>query len=228
MHEESDHTYRLRPYFRNIGIVGTSFFLCAWGGSVLAAYFNADGSFARPVLAIVFFSVGWGSLTLVSVWLTLIYLKYRLFLSDDTVRHVGVLKTKTISLDTVQQLKWRVFPQGGSCVLTCTDTNIKIEFNNFSKAEKSHLITFLRQRVCGGCQENWDSFHNRFLVHSPERAWQQRSAKRILILGIFAFAAAFAVIWMSGGGVEYLVISVVNILVGAWAAFRKRRTQKAA
>jgi hypothetical protein len=225
MCEECDHTYRLRPYFRNIGIVCTSIFLFTWVGSVLAAYFNIDGSFAKPALAIAFFSIGCGVPTLLGIWLIVAYVKYRLLVDHNTICHVGVLQTKRISLDTVQELNWRIIPQGGSCVLTSIATNIKIEFNNFTMVERACLINYLHQRVSGDRQTNWTSFHDRFLVSSPERARQQQSAKRILILFMFGFAAAIAALWLSGRGVQYLVISVVNILVGAWAVFRDRRAR---
>ncbi|MCA9237971.1 MAG: hypothetical protein KDA44_21005 [Planctomycetales bacterium] len=228
MYEQWDHTYRLRPYFRNVGIVCTSLFLCALVGSVLAAYFNIEGSFARPALAIAFFSVVFGSFTLLGVWLILAYLKYRLFLNDNAICQVGVLQTKSIALNAIHELKWRLFPQGGSCVLTSLGTKLKIEFNNFTNAEKAELITYLHQSVASDRQTNWDHFHDRFLVNSPERARQQQSSKRILILAIFGFAAVFGVAWISGRGFQYLVISIVNLLVGAWAALRDRGAKNAA
>ena len=223
MHDEWDQTYRLRPYVRKVGIVCTAFFLCAWVGSVLAAYFNTDGSFARPALAIAFFSVGWGGFTLLGVSLILAYVKDRLFLNHTTIRHVGVLSSTSISLDTVQELKWRLFPQGGSCVLISAGAKVKIAFGNYTKAERTDLVTYLRGRICENRQTNWDVFHDRFLVHSPERARQQPSAKRVVILTLFGFAMVFAVLWLRGHGGHFLVVSLV--LVGAWAAFRDRQTK---
>jgi hypothetical protein len=224
--EEYDHAYRLRPYFRNIGIACTSLFLCAWIGSVLVAYFNIDGSFARPGLAIIFFSIVWGSFTLLGVWLILAYFKYRLLRYDNTICHVGILQNKIISLDTLQELKWRQFPQGGSCVLTAVGTYIKIEFNNFTKAEQTELIAYLRGRVNEDLQTNWDAFYHRFLVVSPERARQQHSLKRILILAIFGLAAAFAALWLLDRGAHFLVLSIVNMVVGTRAVLRDRHTKK--
>ncbi len=227
MCDEWDHIYRLRQYFRNIGIVCTAFFLCAWVASVLAAYINIDGSFARPALAIAIFSVGWGGFTLLGVWLILAYVKYRLFLNDTTIRHAGVLSSRSISLDTIEELKWRLFPLGGSCVLTSAGARIKIEFGNFTKAERSDLITYLRGRVSESRQANWDLFHDHLLAHSPETARQQRSAKRVFILTLFGFAMVFAVLWFWGHGGRFLAISLVNAVVGAWAAFRDRQTNGA-
>lgn len=225
MHDKWERTYRLRPYFRNVGIVCTAFFLCAWVGSVLAAYFNTDGSFARPALAVAFFTVGWGGFTLLGVWLILAYAKDRLFLNHTTIRHVGVLSSTSIPLDTVQELKWRLFPQGGSCVLISLGAKVKIAFGNYTEAERTDLIMYLRGRICEECQTDWDTFYDRVLVHSPERVRQQRSAKRGLILALFGFAIIFAVLWLWGHGSRFLVISLVNVLVGAWATLRYRQTK---
>ena len=225
MYDEWDHTYRLRPYFRNVGIAGTVFFSCAWVASVLAAYFNVDDSFARPVLAIVIFSAVWGGFTLLSVWLILIYVKYRLLLNETAIRHVGVFTSRSISLDAVEGLKWRLFPQGGSCVLTSIEGKIKIEFANFTQAERTDLIAYLRGRASEDRQVNWDKFQDQFVMHSPARARQQRFAKRVLILALFGFAIVFAVLWFWGLGSEYLVVSLANIVIGAWADLRDRQTK---
>ena len=227
MYDEWNHTYRLRPYFRNVGIVCTAFFFCAWVASVLAAYFNVDGSFARPVLAIVIFSTVWGGFTLIGVWLILAYVKYRLLLNETTICHVGVLTSRSISLDAVDGLKWSLFPQGGSCVLTSIEGKIKIEFASFTQAERSDLITYLRGRVSEDRQVHWDKFHDQFVVHSPVTARQRRFAKRVLVLALFGFAIIFGVLWFWGLGGHYLVVSFANVLVGVWADLQDRRTKQA-
>src|SRR5437868_435317 len=129
MNVGSEHTYRQRPYFRNLGIVCTLLFACAWIGSVLAAYFNVDGSFAKPGLFIAFSSVVFGSFVLLGVWLILRFFKFQLILANDSIRQIGVLRSKRIILDAVQELKWRIRPKGGSCVLTSVGSKLAIEFD---------------------------------------------------------------------------------------------------
>ena len=68
----------MRPYFRNVGLIGTIFFVVVGLVSTLAAYFNVDGSFARPKLAALLFGLFWSAFTLLGIWLLLLYYKYRL------------------------------------------------------------------------------------------------------------------------------------------------------
>ena len=225
MQEQSNHIYRLRPYYRNVGIACATLFLCAWIGSVLAAFFNVDGSFARPGIAIAFFSVGWGSFTFLGVWLILAYVRERLFLDEDAICQVGVLRMTTISFSEMPDLRWRRFPRGGSVVLTGFSSTIKIYFDNFTNAERTEIIAYLRARIDDERQTGWDDLHERFVELSPDRVRRQRSAKRIVILCLFGCAIAFAVLWLSGCGVRFLVLAIVNILAGAWFASGIRRTE---
>ena len=226
MADRPERAYRLRPYFRNLGIVTSSFFLCAWIGSVLLVLLNIDGVFTRPALAIAFFSVFWGGFTLLGIWLIAAYFRYRLLVDDDAICHVGVLQTKTILLDTVEELKWRLVPRGGSCILRSVGTRIKVEFNNFTETERAELISFLRERVRLDRQTNWDSFHDQFVVPSPEAARRHELAHRMVALGLFAYAALFGAGWLAGLGIHYLVLSILNLLMGAWATRRRPRSRK--
>ena len=212
-----ERVYRLRPYFRNLGIVATSFDLSAWIGSVLLVLLNIDGIFTRPALAIAFFSVFWGGFTLLGIWLIVAYFRYRLFLNEDAICHVGVLQTKKISLDTVEELKWRLVPPGGSCIVQSVGTRIKVEFRNFTEPERTELISFLRERVRLDRQTNWDSFHDQLVVPSPEATRRRELAHYMVLLGLLVYSAFIGAAWRAGLRIHYLVLSVLTLLVGLWA-----------
>jgi len=160
------------------------------------------------------FSIVWGSFTLLGLWLILAYFKERLTLTGETICQVGVIRTKSMPFDAVQELTWRLHPQGGSCILTSMDTKIKLEFGNFTRDDRTELIICLRQRVAVDLQSNWDSFHEQYIAHSPDRSQKQQAASWILVFVLFGFAVLFAVLWLTGWGPRYLILAVMNMLVG--------------
>ena len=107
--------YRPRRYFLYVGIVCTVFFLVMGVGSTCVAYWNVDGSFARPKLAALTFAVFWSAFTLFGVWLLLFYTRSRLVISITSAESTGVFRTTTIVFDNITRVKWRCFP--GTAVL---------------------------------------------------------------------------------------------------------------
>ena len=69
MEHEWTHCYRMRPHFRNVGLVCIVFFAVIGVFSTLAAYFNIDGSFARPELGALVFGLFWSAFTCLGLWL---------------------------------------------------------------------------------------------------------------------------------------------------------------
>jgi phage shock protein PspC (stress-responsive transcriptional regulator) len=90
------------------------FFAVMGVASTLAAYFNVDGSFARPKLAALIFGVFWLAFTCLAIWMLLAYYRSRLFVGANSLRQIGVLRDRQVRFSQVEQLKWRRFPQGGS------------------------------------------------------------------------------------------------------------------
>lgn len=172
MHEEWDHIYRLRRDYLHLAIAFVLVGFFNWVGFVLAVYF-IDDTFAGLEFAIAFMSVGSGMVILCGVYLVLAYFKYRVLRNADTICVVGVLQTKRTSLNAIQALRWRSFPQGGSCVLISLGTKMTIAFDCFTSAETTDLVAYLHERVSSDLQTNWEPFHDRFLVHSPDWARQQ-------------------------------------------------------
>src|SRR5438132_3763373 len=67
--------FRLRRYYLVIGVVCAALFAIMGVTSTLAAYWNIDGSFARPKLAALIFGTFWSGFTLLAVWVILAYFR---------------------------------------------------------------------------------------------------------------------------------------------------------
>ena len=72
------HCYRARPYFRNVGVTCTVGVLAIGLFSVIAAFFNLDGSFPNPDAAALVLALFWLGWFLLGLWLIAFYYKYLL------------------------------------------------------------------------------------------------------------------------------------------------------
>lgn len=211
----------MRPHARNVGVACVVFFSVVGFASVYTAYLDVDGSIPRPMLAASIFGVFWGFWVLLSAWLILLYRRYRLDVSEVAVRQRGVLLDRTISLDTVQTVKWRKFPKGGSVRLEGIDEKLSIEFGNFVSDQRDELIEFLWSKLPEERQVGWSAFQKQF-TDSPER---RAKAKRIGF--VFAvFFALHALVFFAFAcldfGNEYFMFAAINAAMVGYLV-RKRR-----
>ena len=209
------HCYRMRPYFRNVGLICTAFFAVVGLASTLAAYFNIDGSFARPRLAALVFGVFWSAWSLLGIWLLLLYYRYRLFVNESTLRQMGVVRDRQAELELIHELKWRRFPKGGSVRLSGLFGVLKIELGNFQSVEREQLMSFLREAVAETNQIGWEQFQEQFR-DSPQKKQRSRRARFLIAFVFAAHAIAFGVLWAVGCGMLYLAMSVVNALMAVY------------
>ncbi len=204
--------YRMRPYVRNVGLACTAFFAIVGLASTLAAYFNIDGSFARPKLAALVFGLFWSAWTLLGIWLLLGYYRYRLFVNKSTLRQVGIVSDRQAELELIRELKWRQYPKGGSVRLSGLFGVMKIELGNFQTIEREQLTAFLRQAVAETNQIGWEQFQEHFR-DSPKKKQRSRRARFVIACVFAAHAIAFGLLWVVGRGMSYLAMSVVNALI---------------
>lgn len=106
MEHEWTHCYRIRAYYRNLGLVGTIFFAAVGVVFTLLAYFNIDGSFAHPKLTALICGLFWSAFTCLGGWVLLVYYKYRLLVNDTTLRQISVFRDKQVDLHLVDQSIW--------------------------------------------------------------------------------------------------------------------------
>lgn len=168
--------YRLRRYYLIIGIVSTVSYLSMGVVSSCAAYWNIDGSFARPKLAASIFAVFWSCFTLLGVWLIVAYVRFRLYITDNRVSEVGLIGSATIDINDANQVVWRLIPRGGSVVVRSFDAKIKIGFDNYTPKERDELIAYCREQFRPEIQEGWLQFVERFLEPSLEHERHSRVA----------------------------------------------------
>lgn len=224
--EEQHRTYRLRRRYFRIGIISTSVFTVMWG-STIAFLLNApEAELKARAAAFVLPTAIFGFLISVGLSLCVTSIRYRLQVSEKSIRHVGVFRTMTIHLDDVREVRWRLFPQFGSCVITSHDHRVVVEFANFLADERTELVNYFRENVGVEYQTDWDLFRDRFFEVSLKRKQQQEVVNRLVELAFGASAIGFAVVWYSGLGIQYLVISAVNL--GAAIYLNRKRATSAA
>lgn len=219
------YCFRMRPYFRNVGLICTVFFAVVGLVSTLAAYFNVDGSFPRPKLAALVLGIFWFAFTLLGVWLLLLYYKYRLLVNDSMLRQIGVLRDDQADLNLVDELKWRCFPQGGSIRISGIFGVLKIELGNFNTADRERLIAFFRQTITETRQLGWQKFNDQF-ADTPDKRRRSRRFRVFLIFIIGIYAIAFGMVGVVWGNMLCLVVSGVNGLMTAYLFREHFRTKQ--
>lgn len=206
--------YRPRRYYLYLGIVCTLFFLVMGIGSTCVAYWNVDGSFARPKLSALVFAVFWSVWTLLGIWLILCYTRERLVISTTSIESTGVFKRTLLALDHVTRVKWRLFPQHGSIVLRTPDKKLVIELGNYLDSERKELIELTRRMFDYELQENWQRFCDRFIEPpSPARQSRRRLVRVLLAAMLCAFGAFFLYAWAKGLGAQHLALAIANFCV---------------
>jgi len=226
MEDQSTHCYRIRPYFRNVGLICTAFFVVVGSASVLVAYFNVDGSFAQPKLAALAFGLFWSAFVFLGLWLLLLHHKYRLFVNNLSLRQKGVLLDRRIDVNLVDELKWRRFPAGGSVRLSGMFGVLKIELGNFNSVDRGNIITFLRLAISETRQRGWQEFNDQFSA-TPEKKGKATRARYLLMIFFAAHFVVFGIMGAIGVGMQYLVFSGMNATMAIymlWSHRRKRTT----
>ncbi len=121
------HTYRVRPYLRNLGIVFACFCMVIGTLSTTAALLNAGGSFRDPMLSALGFAVFWLIFSFVGFALLAHHHWYRLCANEDSLLQITLFKRRKIRLADVRELKWRCFPKGGSVQLCDTIGRLRLD-----------------------------------------------------------------------------------------------------
>jgi hypothetical protein len=175
---EGVRVYRLAHFNLVVGIVGALFFASIGIASVIAAWWNIDGSFRFPHATAIVFGVFWAGFTLLSGYVILAYYRERLFVSDVAVRHQGCFRTRSIVLSEVTRVRWRAAPGGPSIVLRGPEGKIVVYFNQHgTDDDRLALIRFFRDSVDANKQEKWTTFESRFVVRATRPSHSDRVLK---------------------------------------------------
>jgi hypothetical protein len=143
------------------------------------------------------------------IYFLLLYHKYRLFVSDSSIRQTGILRDKHVDLSMIHELNWRCSSQGGSVRLSGNYSELKIELGNLENQDRLQLIDFLRLTIAEPKQIGWQKFNDQF-ANTPDRQKKFISAQWLVAFIFCAHAIAFGTIWAIGGGIQFFVFSAIN------------------
>lgn len=217
------HSYRMRPYYRNVGIVCTCGFLAMGIVSTTVAFFNVDGSFPNPKLAAVILGVFWSAWCLLGVWLILAYYRYRLLANQNEIRQIGVIREQHVPMSQVQELKWRCFPAHGSVRLSGSFGVVKIGLGPIANSERENLLSFFRSTIDGSRQSGWAKFDEQLNQPSGVKKTPSRRARFWLAIFFIANGIAFFIAWCFGLGNVNLIASPLNIVFGTYMLIKLER-----
>ncbi len=211
--QTSTPCYRLRPKFRNIGIMAIVFGMAMGAWSVPVALFNVDGSVPNPVLAASLFAIIWSGLTMLGVVLVLQYYRYRLFINDSALLQVGIIRRQQADLQFVDNLTWRLFPQGGSARLSGDFGVIKIDLGNITPEHRDDVIAVLHRSIAESKQHQWSEFCQQF-ADTPEK--RERERRVLLRIGwlFIAIGVAFSAASFAGLNAKLLAAAAMNTIGG--------------
>ena len=212
--------FRLRRYYLLVGIVGAVFFPAMGIGSTVAALWNIDCSFARPKLAALIFGTFWSAFTLFAVWVIVAYFRERLFVGKAAIVQHGIFRSRTLEFGEVLQIKWRIWPVGGSVVVRTHSEKVTIHLDNFTTDEREELIRFLRETFAVEIQENWSRFEEVGRRSSAPGKGVSRGGIIAIAALLMCFAGVFVCCWYAGFGGKYLFIGVVNAFAAIWYLWR--------
>ncbi len=212
--------YRPRRYYLIVGIIGVTFCSTMAIFSVVAAYWNVDGSFGRPLLAAIILGTFWSVMLLASVWVILAYFREHLVLDGTEITQQGILRSKSLRIADATEIKWRRSPQGGSIVICTATHKIKIYFDNFTRTQQDELVSFFRGIFASEIQQGWLRFAEAHIPSGPRRPQRSRATAAVCALLLFAIGGIFGYCWFVGLGVKWLVIGIANALAGLWYIWR--------
>lgn len=210
----------MRPYFRNVGLLVILF---AGGMTIVSAiawWTQPPNDPVKMPFVIAIFAL----FTLLGVYLLSLRARYRLFVGKSVIRQTGVFRDDEVDLHTVDELKWRCFPQGGSVVMSGRTDPFKIELGNFEHADRQRVIAFLQDSIPECQQTGRQQFDTRF-SDTPEKKGQANRIYFLLVLVFALHAAVFGVMWISGAGIQYLAFSGINAIMVVYMVMRRYRKQ---
>jgi hypothetical protein len=148
-------TYHLQKSYRNTAIGCLLFFLAMMVLGVCLAASEAN------ILAAVMFGGFWGFWVGLSVRMLLAYYRESLGIRDGTVIHQGILRTKSLTLEEILDVRWK---RRGVVVLRSKPATISIYLNNFTREQQKQLIRWLRFSIPCSVQQGWDRFFCQFAM----------------------------------------------------------------
>lgn len=153
--------FRVRKYYRNLGIIGLIFFtfisICSVGE--MWNKMQPQNNFFDVAFACLMISF----LPSVNLWILLAYKYESLTIQNESVIQKGVIFSKELDLSSVKQVRW-MFGNGGQIKLKSLTNQISIHLDNFERDERLWLIRHFHSALPEAVQQNWDLFCSKVAV----------------------------------------------------------------
>lgn len=209
----SGKTYRLRRSFLKQGIGYGIFFLVL----AIVTPFSAANT-----LGALFFALFWSFWVLMSVWMIAAYYRERLILEPQTIVQHGVFRIKRFEHCEVRQVSWNPLTIAGIVVVKTLAEKIKIYLDNFTEPERAEIVQYLRTNFAETLHENWPAFD----ACIPRSKVPQKPSSPVflwlLATILLGFSVANLIAWWLGLGEQFLVVSMINVLVFIWYLWKRR------
>ena len=214
------------------GIVATVLFALVAIGHVFLALENCDRSFQHPVAAAIALFIFWGGFSLLGAWLVADYFRSKLVLTEEGVVKLGVLWSRGMEFDKVNEARWRPIPAGGSLKLRDASGRMTITFGGRSTGQREELASRLRDLIPIERQSGWEDFNR----GPKQRQVNPRASliSSLLLAAIFCGFAVLPVVMVGRGflaGAQLVAVVAMNAagfamtLRMAWRAWGRWRRE---
>ncbi len=153
-------------------------------------------------------------LGLVLIWRSV---KYRLLISELSVRQVDLWTDHKLEWAAVTEVDWRCRPRGGSVRLTESFGSLRVELDNFAPADRDAVVALVRSLAPDSKQTGWNEFARHF-EPSPESERRSINSRRLFLCLFAAHAVAFGYLWAIGFGLPFLIASGLNASAALYVA----------
>jgi hypothetical protein len=161
-----DKSFRLRRFYRNLGITGLVFF-----GGVLLLIANSllwgPARAGNDVFAIIFIACFFLANAAMFGWLLLAYARGSLTITDRHVIKKGIIGATEISLAELLELQWKLPTLAGSVVLRSKSARIEVNLCNLEPEARGKVTRLLRWWAPDSFQRGWEAFC--YMVALPQR-----------------------------------------------------------
>ncbi len=217
-------TFRLRRYFRNVGLVGLSFFLPIFILTLVMV--STDSSEPIHLGGDIFLVIFPLFMVVGSDWLLLSYCRHELIFQGERVTSRGVLRSTTIDLRDVIQARWV-----GSIyvVLKTGSVRLAIDLRNYEVAEHRQIVEGLKSFLAPEIQVGWNIFAfvmERRLARSsqtkpgPDEFFVHRTRWVRVLWPIVALAGLAGIAaWWTTGKAGYLATPLAPVGMGVFFFF---------
>jgi len=150
--------FRIRKYYRNLGIAGLILASILTSGMILEI--RAEAPPDRQVSQMIFAGSICTFFASISLWLLLSYYFVSLTIQGRKIIEQGVLLRKELDLDHIRQLRWIPSPSG-NIKLKSLNEKITIYLKYFPLEDRLWIVEHLREQIPASVQEGWDLFCHR-------------------------------------------------------------------